>query len=84
MSIETTRADHAKELEVIGNIGYDDFNDDELDPDYLIYMQDEFQNELIELLFYDICEYIEETKARICGFLTRDKIEEILNALTSL
>jgi hypothetical protein len=56
--------------------------DDGIDPDFTNIMQDIFQDELVDSLFYDIFDYIKENALSICGFLNRDGIEKIIDKLS--
>lgn len=52
---------------------------DGIDPDYEQYLQDDFQDTIIENLFKGIALYVNTHAINICEYLTRDDIEILLN-----
>jgi hypothetical protein len=59
----------------------DDNLEDEIDPDYLKYIQNDFQDTIIDEIFYEIAEYIRENAIPLCEFMTRDDIEVLIDSL---
>ena len=57
--------------------------ENEIDPDYEEYLQDSFQDEIIETIFKNIVYYIDSQAIPICEFLTRDDIEDIITTLST-
>ena len=57
---------------------------EELDPSYLLYLQNSFQDEIIQTLFLRISEYIKDTAVPICEHLTREDLEIIIQELSLL
>ena len=53
----------------------------EIDPDYERYLQNSFQDDVIEDIFLKIKEYINQTAIPICEFLTREGVEIIIQNL---
>lgn len=53
----------------------------DLDSDHEAYLQDSFQDDIVESIYQGILEYIRETGAPICEYITREKIENIINLL---
>ena len=54
---------------------------DDTDPEYERYLQDDFQDTIIENIFTNMAEYIEMSAISICEYITRDDIEEIIDLL---
>jgi hypothetical protein len=53
----------------------------EIDPEYEEYLQNSFQDDIIEDIFFKIKEYINHTALPICEFLTREGVEIIIQNL---
>ena len=51
---------------------------DDVDPEFLEYLQTSFQDEVVENIFTNIIEYIKTTAVPICEFLTKDDVEVII------
>lgn len=54
-------------------------NLDETASDHEQYLQDCFQDELVDDIFNDIEDYIRDQAIPICEYLTRDSVEEIID-----
>jgi hypothetical protein len=54
---------------------------DSLDPHYEKYLQDDFQDTIIENIFTGIAEYVDRMAIPLCEYITRDDIEDIIDAL---
>ena len=58
-----------------------DEDPDGIDPDYEKYLQDEFQDTIVDNLFNAIASYVDSQAIPICEYVTRDDIELIINEL---
>lgn len=54
---------------------------DSIDPDYEKYLQDDFQDTIIENIFTEIAEYVDRMAIPLCEYITRDDIEDIIDNL---
>jgi hypothetical protein len=55
-----------------------------VDPDYVSYLQDSFQDEIVNDIFENILKYIDKTGIPICEYLTRDDIEIIIQDISEI
>jgi hypothetical protein len=66
----------------------DDENEDEdtdtIDPEYIAYLQNSFQDKVVDDIFVNIVSYVGKTAIPICEYLTRDDIEVIIQELGGL
>ena len=53
----------------------------EIDPEYEQYLQNSFQDEIVETIFYNIVEYIKNQAIPICEHLTQEDVEIIIENL---
>ena len=53
----------------------------EIDPAYEQFLQNEFQDEVIDTIFYQIADYVKSQAIPICEHLTREDIEIIIENL---
>lgn len=53
----------------------------ERDPEYEKFLQDQFQDEVINDIFYDIVDYVKTQAIPICEYLTREDVEIIIENL---
>jgi hypothetical protein len=51
---------------------------DEIDPQYEKYLQNDFQDKIVENIFDDIVEYIKTQAIPICEYLTIEEVECII------
>lgn len=54
---------------------------DSIDPNYEKYLQDDFQDTIIENIFTEIAEYVYRMAIPLCEYITRDDIEDIIDNL---
>lgn len=55
--------------------------EDEIDPEYEKYKQNSFQDEVVDIIFEDILQYIKTNALPICEFMTKDDVEVIIDEL---
>uniref|UniRef100_A0A6C0KSH1 Uncharacterized protein n=1 Tax=viral metagenome TaxID=1070528 RepID=A0A6C0KSH1_9ZZZZ len=53
----------------------------DIDPEYLIYLQNSFQDDIIDSLFEQIKNYVKDTGIPFCEYLTKEDIEIIIQEL---
>ena len=71
-----------EEVEQINDISNgSDEEEYEVDPEYEKYIQNEFQDEVVDTIFYQIADYIKNQAIPICEHLTREDIEVIIENL---
>jgi len=58
-----------------------DIDPDTVDPNYENYLQDDFQDKIVEDAFLAIARYVDSQAVPICEYLTRDDIEVLINEL---
>jgi hypothetical protein len=58
-----------------------DIDPDTVDPNYENYLQDDFQDKIVEDVFLAIAQYVDSQAVPICEYLTRDDIEVLINEL---
>jgi hypothetical protein len=58
-----------------------DIDPDTVDPNYEKYLQDDFQDKIVEDVFLAIARYVDSQAVPICEYLTRDDIEVLINEL---
>lgn len=63
------------------DVGKEDIDPDTIDPDHEKYLQDEFQDTIVENVFISIAKYVDSQAIPICEYLTRDDIEVLINEL---
>ena len=51
---------------------------DEIDPEYEKYLQNDFQDKIVENIFNDIVEYINTQAIPICEYLSLEEVENII------
>jgi hypothetical protein len=56
-----------------------DQDNDGVDSDFEEYLQNDFQDELVNEIFEDIKNYINDQAIPLCEYITHDDIEEIVN-----
>lgn len=54
---------------------------DSIDPEYEKYLQDDFQDTIIENIFTRMAEYVDRMAIPLCEYITRDDIEDIIDSL---
>ena len=69
-----------EEPQVVSIIDLDKESDD-FDEEFFEYLQDEFQDELVQKIFDDVCDYVLNQAIPMCEFLTFEDVEEIIDAL---
>lgn len=57
---------------------------DVIDPDHEEYLDNEFQNQIIEDIYNEVLEYINFTAAPLCEYLTMEKLEIIIDNLSKI
>jgi hypothetical protein len=65
--------------------GFDSENENqhEMDPEHIEFLQNQFQDEIVDGIFENIVEYIRETAIPLCEFMSKDDIEVIIDELQS-
>ena len=58
-------------------------NQDEIDPEHIEYLQNQFQDDVVDAIFENIVDYIKEHAVPLCEFMTRDDVEVIIDELQS-
>ena len=58
-------------------------NQNEMDPVHIEFLQNQFQDEIVESIFESIVEYVRETAIPLCEFMTKDDVEVIIDELHS-
>ena len=56
---------------------------DEVDSDHEEYIQNCFQDDIVEIIFNNIVSYIDNQAIPLCEFLTRDDVEDIITTLST-
>ena len=54
---------------------------DSIDPNYEKYLQDDFQDNIVENIFTQMAEYIHTMAISLCEYMTKDDIEDIIDSL---
>ena len=54
---------------------------DGVDPHYENYLQNDFQDTVVENIFTGMAEYVDTMAVSLCEYITRDDIEDIIDTL---
>lgn len=61
----------------------EDEETDDTDPEHLQYLQDQFQDDLVNEIFENIVDYIRDSALPLCEFMTTDDVEVVIDELQS-
>ena len=75
--------DHNTNEEENQSFDSENANQNEIDPEHIEFLQNQFQDEIVESIFESIVEYIHETAIPMCEFMTKDDVEVIIDELQS-
>jgi hypothetical protein len=79
---EVVRKKQLEEVELVEEISTESNEDEyEIDPAYEQFLQNEFQDEVVDTIFYQIADYIKNQAIPLCEHLTREDIEIIIENL---
>jgi len=79
---EVVRKKQLEEVELVEEISTESHEDEyEIDPAYEQFLQNEFQDEVVDTIFYQIADYIKNQAIPLCEHLTREDIEIIIENL---
>lgn len=74
---------NSNEEESHAGLESEDENQNEMDPEHIEFLQNQFQDEIIESIFENIVEYVRETAVPLCEFMSKDDVEVIIDDLQS-
>jgi len=61
----------------------EDVETDETDPEHLQYLQEQFQDDLVNEIFENIVDYVRNNALPLCEFMTPDDVEVVIDELQS-